>query len=249
MERRGPANEDKAATITARTVEEGRGSDVATGSASGREPGSTTQNNGTSSSSSSSSGDSGPGWIGKAVLLLIVAQNVLHVLCTRYSRLPDQPKYNAGVMVLCYELTKLVACTGMVAVTEPAPLQHIWQKVVTEWDVTLKVALPAVLYVVQNTLLFVAISELPAPVFLVLYQFKLITTALFSVLLLGRSFSRTQWASLGGLVVGLGTVQVGASTDRSDGEEGGGSVLGLGAVLACCVLSAFCGVWYAWIWA
>ena len=93
--------------------------------------------------------DRGPGWLGKAVLLLIVAQNSAHVLTTRYSRLPGQPPYNAGAMVLCYELTKLVFCVLMVLATQPAPSQHIWQKVVTEWDITLKVALPAVLYVVQ----------------------------------------------------------------------------------------------------
>ena len=93
--------------------------------------------------------DRGPGWLGKAVLLMIVAQNSAHVLTTRYSRLPGQPPYNAGAMVLCYELTKLVFCVLMVLATQPAPSQHIWQKVVTEWDITLKVALPAVLYVVQ----------------------------------------------------------------------------------------------------
>jgi len=184
------------------------------------------------------------------VLLLIVAQNSLHVLTTRYSRLPGQPPYNAGAMVLCYELTKLVFCVLMVLATQPAPSQHIWQKVVTEWDITLKVALPALLYVVQNTLLFVAIAELPAPIFMVLYQFKLFVIALFSMLLLGRTFSRTQWASLGVLVVGLATVQVGSSATSSagpsddDGDGKGLSAIGLAAVGACCILSAFCGVWF-----
>ena len=68
------------------------------------------------------------------------------------------------------------------------------------------------------------------------------------MLLLDRTFSRTQWASLGGLVVGLATVQLGSSvtssTGPSDGDAKGLSFIGLAAVAACCVLSAFCGVWF-----
>ena len=63
----------------------------------------------------------------------------------------------------------------------PAPLTHLHDKIVTEWRTTLMTAVPSGLYVALNNLIFVAIAELSTPVFLVSYQFKLITTAGFSV--------------------------------------------------------------------
>ncbi len=50
----------------------------------------------------------------------------------------------------------------------------------------LKMAVPACLYVVQNNLNYVAISNLPGPTFQLLYQLKILTTAVFSVLMLKR---------------------------------------------------------------
>lgn len=50
----------------------------------------------------------------------------------------------------------------------------------------LKMAVPACLYVVQNNLNYVAISNLDGPTFQLLYQLKILTTALFSVTMLKR---------------------------------------------------------------
>lgn len=50
----------------------------------------------------------------------------------------------------------------------------------------MKMAVPACLYVVQNNLKYVAISNLEGPTFQLLYQLKILTTAVFSVLMLKR---------------------------------------------------------------
>lgn len=50
----------------------------------------------------------------------------------------------------------------------------------------LKMAVPACLYVVQNNLNYMAISNLDGPTFQLLYQLKILTTALFSVVMLRR---------------------------------------------------------------
>lgn len=71
-----------------------------------------------------------------------------------------------------------------------------------------KLSIPAILYVIQNSLQFVAISNLPVASFQVAYQMKIMTTAAFSVALLGKRLSRTKWMALLFLAVGVGIVQV-----------------------------------------
>jgi solute carrier family 35 (UDP-sugar transporter), member A1/2/3 len=74
-----------------------------------------------------------------------------------------------------------------------------------------KLSIPALLYVLQNNLQYVAVSNLDVPTFQVTNQMKILTTAGFSVLLLHRKLSRRKWASLALLAVGVGVVQIQAS--------------------------------------
>ena len=71
-----------------------------------------------------------------------------------------------------------------------------------------KLAIPASLYVLQNTLQYIAISNLDSVTFQVTYQFKILPTAIFSVLLLRRTLLPRQWLSLGLLMIGVGIVQI-----------------------------------------
>ena len=70
-----------------------------------------------------------------------------------------------------------------------------------------KLAIPAVFYVMQNSLQYVAISNLDTATFQVTYQFKILPTAVFSVWLLKRSLSTRKWAALGLLMIGVAIVQ------------------------------------------
>lgn len=71
-----------------------------------------------------------------------------------------------------------------------------------------KLAVPAILYVVQNNLQYVAASNLDVATFQVTYQMKILTTAFFSVLMLGKRLSRAKWAALFMLALGVGIVQL-----------------------------------------
>ena len=71
-----------------------------------------------------------------------------------------------------------------------------------------KLAVPAALYTLQNSLQYVAVSNLDAATFQVTYQLKILTTAVFSVMLLGRVLSLKRWASLGLLIIGVSIVQM-----------------------------------------
>lgn len=71
-----------------------------------------------------------------------------------------------------------------------------------------KLMVPALLYTMQNNMLYVALRNLDAATYSVCYQTKILTTALFSVILLGRKLSATKWGALLLLTVGVALAQL-----------------------------------------
>ena len=71
-----------------------------------------------------------------------------------------------------------------------------------------KMAIPATLYTLQNSLQYIAVSNLDAATFQVTYQLKILTTAIFSIMLLGRTLSAKRWLSLILLTLGVAIVQI-----------------------------------------
>ncbi|NWT63342.1 S35A2 protein, partial [Erythrocercus mccallii] len=127
------------------------------------------------------------------------------------------------------------------------------EAVVGQFGDTLRLAVPSLIYTLQNNLQYVAISNLPAATFQVTYQLKILTTALFSVLLLGTALSRLQWLSLALLFAGVALVQAeqaravpSVSLSPSPGPEGPAQsyAVGLAAVAASCLSSGFAGVYF-----
>ncbi|KAI1129687.1 UDP-galactose transporter [Nemania abortiva] len=78
-----------------------------------------------------------------------------------------------------------------------------------------KLAIPATLYTLQNTLQYVAVENLDPVHYQVILQLKILTTALFTVTILGRSLSHKKWLSLVILTVGVSIVSI-PSSDSKD---------------------------------
>jgi len=103
----------------------------------------------------------------------------------------------------------------------------------------------ALLYTVQKNLLYVAISNLDAAVFQVTYQAKILTTALFSVLLLKRKLSRQKIGGLLLLTMGVALVQLDKVEDNaSKSYQEQNRWAGVLAVLGACCTSGFGGVYF-----
>jgi len=69
-----------------------------------------------------------------------------------------------------------------------------------------KLAVPAMLYTLQNNLQYVAIGNLDAVTFQVTSQMKILSTALFSILLLKRGLDARRWCSLFLLMLGVAII-------------------------------------------
>jgi UDP-sugar transporter A1/2/3 len=105
----------------------------------------------------------------------------------------------------------------------------------------LKLGIPSILYCVQNNLLYYALSHLDAATFQVGYQVKILTTAVFSVTMLGKSLSKLQWFSLLLLTLGVAKAQLSAQASSSSAHN---TISGFIAVLLASITSGFSGVYF-----
>ncbi|XP_014902692.1 solute carrier family 35 member A3b isoform X1 [Poecilia latipinna] len=182
---------------------------------------------------------------------VLVLQTTSLVLTMRYSRTlkEDGPRYLASSAVVTAEVLKIFTCTFLVFMENKYSLRAmnllLKEEIVKKPVETMKLAVPAGIYTLQNNLLYVALSNLDAATYQVTYQLKILTTALFSVSMLGKRLGLYQWLSLLSLMAGVMLVQW---PTKSTGEQkvltAGSQVVGVVAVLMACVSSGFAGVYF-----
>lgn len=183
-------------------------------------------------------------------LVLLAVQNCSQMLMMRFA-VTHQPyiKSTAVVMQECIKLCiSLVFCV-VIDGNSPAQVAKIIQTMFTERaSETAKMAVPGILYAIQNNLLYVAMTNLEGPTCSVLYQLKILTTAIFSVTVLRRSISQQKWLSLVVLFCGAASVQWASAHSNQAVPTGhhhivvGDPFIGLVAVLSACCISGFAGV-------
>ena len=121
-------------------------------------------------------------------LFLLVAQMVGLVLLMRMSRtnhVAGQPMYLASTAVFIMEVMKLAICCCVIAYQSENSLVSELNMHVLQSPVEMaKLSIPSFMYTVQNNLLYFALSNLDAATYQVCYQLKILTTALFSMILL-----------------------------------------------------------------
>jgi len=159
-------------------------------------------------------------------LITLTFQNSALILIMHYSRVMPSlggHRYFTSTAVFLNEIIKLaVSLTiAMYDISQTLPpstpatvlLEQLYRSIFSGdgW----KLAIPATLYTLQNSLQYVAVSNLDAVHFQILYQLKILTTALFSVTMLGRTLSTKKWLALVILTAGVAIVQLPASSDNA----------------------------------
>ena len=179
-------------------------------------------------------------------LVLLVMQNSSLFVVTRYTRADNHRGhlYLPSVVVLIVELFKMAICLGLIlfgtgSVDRMASelRRHVWENRAE----TLRLGVPAACYALQNNLIFVAISNLSATAAQVLFQLKTISTACFTILLLGKSFRGPQWLSF--ILLTAGVVLVQSEDAKSSTAAKANPFLGVCAALVAATLSGFAGVY------
>lgn len=205
-------------------------------------------------------------------LVTLAVQNATLAIVMHYSRISTPPElaYSPASAVLFNEILKgsisfsiatysalsssshdISTSTRHLSRTQRlrAALRQVHQEVLSAdcW----KLSIPAILYVIQNSLQFVAISNLPVATFQVTYQMKILTTAFFSVILLRKKLSKGKWFALLLLSVGVGIVQIQAQAasggSKKQVEHPAGSMdpmKGFLAVAVACMTSGLAGVYF-----
>lgn len=183
-------------------------------------------------------------------LAVLVVQNASLILSIRYVRTLPGDRFFATSAVVMAEVLKVTTCLLIILVQKRGNVKEmvvfLYDCIVVQYRDTLKLAIPSLIYTLQNNLQYIAISNLPAATFQVTYQLKILTTALFSVLMLKKTLSKLQWFSLLLLFTGVAIVQV-----QQDAKQESVSVfsnqnytVGLIAVVISCLSSGFAGVYF-----
>ncbi|VDP32708.1 unnamed protein product [Heligmosomoides polygyrus] len=172
-----------------------------------------------------------------------------YTLTVRYTRtaVPSDKLYASSTVVLLAEIVKATLSLLMIfkdchfrAADFVLCIRKYYLGAPTE---LMKMSIPSVTYALQNNLDFVALSHLDAGLYQVTTQLKVFTTAVFMVLFLGRKFSKTRWAAILLLFIGVAAVQLNNTHDTGT-EKRGNYLIGITAVLATCVTAGFAGVYF-----
>lgn len=192
-------------------------------------------------------------------LAILTIQNSALILTMRLSRTVSGPRYHTSTAVMLAEVIK--CCLSLIAYLYCRPRQQgkpsiedaapksLWSKIKEQRSGSfLYLLVPSFLYAVQNNFQFIAVSNLEAATFQVLYQGKLLTTAVCAIIFLNKKLSMTQLYSIMILSVGVACASVPSGKQSQQSALKSSSYpqshsLGVGAVCAACFLSGFAGVY------
>jgi solute carrier family 35 (UDP-sugar transporter), member A1/2/3 len=179
-----------------------------------------------------------------SLLAFVVAHTFLS-LGLRFSAIHGEPDNLAisSTEVFLTELTKLVFSVTISFCIDARGsvrtfLVLLEKAFVDEGVDLLKLCVPSVLYTIQNNLQYVIET---APLFMVMYQMKIITTAIFFSYMLQRRLTVREWLSVIALAFGVSMAQ---SSQTDVHIHHASNFIGVLAVIFACLTSGFAGVYF-----
>jgi len=175
-------------------------------------------------------------------LCALTLQNTALTVSMKFSYRATARPYSGAVVVLIVEILKFFICCAITSIEGQA--QDV-QKALSEAMRAPELATPSLMYVAQNNLILISIKHLSQTAYVVAAQGKVITSAVFSALILGHSFSNRKRVALLTLMTGIILVQLPAelSVDlEHQTKETSSAVIGLLAITAANVTSGYAGV-------
>lgn len=110
-----------------------------------------------------------------------------------------------------------------------------------------KLAIPAIVFAIQNGLLQIGSAHLSAALWQVTYQCKILVTAFFSVVLLQKSIKRAQWLAIAIMAFGIAAVQLSDAKEEKQASMANAAeqnvAKGLIVMLIACCCSGFASVY------
>eukprot|EP00307_Rebecca_sp_RCC1486_P009457 CAMPEP_0119425508 /NCGR_PEP_ID=MMETSP1335-20130426/34589_1 /TAXON_ID=259385 /ORGANISM="Chrysoculter rhomboideus, Strain RCC1486" /LENGTH=386 /DNA_ID=CAMNT_0007451077 /DNA_START=42 /DNA_END=1202 /DNA_ORIENTATION=- len=139
------------------------------------------------------------------MLALVCVQNAAFSLLRRYVTAVVKDEASTSSMLALQELLKLVFSLGMMARDDRtwigASERHSLAAFIAGHSD--KMLVPASIFLCMNILGFISLAHIPAGLFAVLQQCKLLTTAVLSRVLLSRQLSYAKWRALLLLLAGV----------------------------------------------
>ena len=157
---------------------------------------------------------------------------------------PDARDAVASTEVLASEAVKLLLALTMSFIFDARMqigdfIKLLNESMLEDSSDFVKLSVPAILYIIQNNLQYVIETRI---VFLVLYQFKIITTAFFFSNMLPRRIYFREWCTIIALAFGVCVVE--ACQPDVDGHYHASYPYGIVSVLIAILTSGFAGVYY-----
>lgn len=187
-------------------------------------------------------------------LLLMLLQNAITPIIFRFATTSEkaEDRFSTVVAVGCQEALKLILSFLLVVMEQDGDLMKastlLGEVILQEPMNTVKLAVPAVFFVLQNSALQLASVHLPAALLQVLWQGKTLVIAVLSVLLLSKRLTRASWLAISTLALGLIMVQLHKSREGKQASMANAAEqrqsLGLVFVVCGCFCSGFAAVYF-----
>eukprot|EP00123_Amoebidium_parasiticum_P017935 comp24039_c0_seq1/m.43051 comp24039_c0_seq1/g.43051 ORF comp24039_c0_seq1/g.43051 comp24039_c0_seq1/m.43051 type:complete len:457 (-) comp24039_c0_seq1:191-1561(-) len=182
-------------------------------------------------------------------LLLIIIQNTAQVVLTRVALTPHHGErtFLASTATLLDDCMKLVLSLFAIFVQDrfsPSAVgRRLKREMLGQPRAMAMLAVPGLLYVLQDNLIFLALAHLQPSEFQVMFQLKTMFSAVLAVLFLHKRMHWVKWFALVSLVVGVGFVEY-HGTDTLRFLSSRNEKNGIFAVLGACATSAIAGCYF-----